>query len=237
VERLRDMKAAPGSVEAMLAEVIGSSERLERSAAGQRRLFERVLARRRGRPRSGAIALRPVVVGALLLVAGATTAATLAHGWIAREVRALGEAPSRPRQAAAPAPHRTRLAGPREPDPVGTAPPLEAPPPATASMTHPAPRPAVRARASRGEDPSRVVDAIRALRNDHDPLRAGRLLAQYLDAYPDGALAEEAVALSIEAAADRKSPSAAAFAERYLREYPGGRFRRAAEQALQQRQP
>jgi hypothetical protein len=83
------------------------------------------------------------------------------------------------------------------------------------------------------EDPSRVFDAIQALRTDRDPARASRLLAEYLARYPHGALAEEAVALSIEAAAARHSPSAATFAERYLREYPRGRFRHTAEQALE----
>ena len=78
-----------------------------------------------------------------------------------------------------------------------------------------------------------MFDAIQALRTDRDPARAGRLLAEYLARYPHGALAEEAVALSIEAAAARHSPSAAGFAERYLREYPHGRFRHTAEQALE----
>jgi hypothetical protein len=58
-----------------------------------------------------------------------------------------------------------------------------------------------------------------------------------LRTYPHGALSEEAVALSIEAAAASRSPSATTFAAQYLREYPHGRFRRTAEQAVEQRQP
>ena len=76
------------------------------------------------------------------------------------------------------------------------------------------------------------MSAIQALRQDRDPERAGRLLAAYLRTHPRGALAEEAVALSIEAADARHSPAAATFAERYLKEYPHGRFRSAAERVL-----
>ncbi len=93
---------------------------------------------------------------------------------------------------------------------------------------------ACRARAAHAsEDPSRVFDAIQALRTDRDPARASRLLSEYLTRYPHGALAEEAVALSIEAAAARHSPRAVGFAERYQRAYPRGRFRHTAEQALE----
>jgi len=78
-----------------------------------------------------------------------------------------------------------------------------------------------------------VVQAVEALRNQHDPWRAGKLLADYLASHPRGALVEEALALSIEAAAARHDdPAAASFANRYLKDYPTGRFRRTAETAL-----
>jgi hypothetical protein len=88
------------------------------------------------------------------------------------------------------------------------------------------------ARVVKSEDPALVVAAIQALRQDGEPARAARLLAVYLRTHPRGALAEEAVALSIEAADARHSPAATAFAQRYLKEYPHGRFRPAAERAL-----
>jgi outer membrane protein assembly factor BamD (BamD/ComL family) len=95
-----------------------------------------------------------------------------------------------------------------------------------------APAKHARPHAARSEDPSRIVAAIQALRTEHDPDRAATLVAEYLKVYPQGALAEEALALSIEAAAARHNPAAAsAFAEQYLKRYPNGRFRRAAEQA------
>jgi type IV secretory pathway VirB10-like protein len=83
-----------------------------------------------------------------------------------------------------------------------------------------------------GEDPSQVAEAVRALRKQGDAARAQQLLDQYLRTNPRGALAEDALALSIEAAAARKDPRAADYARRYLARYPNGRFRSVAERAL-----
>lgn len=83
-----------------------------------------------------------------------------------------------------------------------------------------------------GEDPSQVAEAVRALRKQGDAARAQALLDQYLRANPRGALAEDALALSIEAAAARKDPRAADYARRYLARYPNGRFRGVAERTL-----
>lgn len=83
-----------------------------------------------------------------------------------------------------------------------------------------------------GEDPSQVAEAVRALRKQGDAARAQALLDQYLRSNPRGALAEDALALSIEAAAARKDPRAADYARRYLVRYPNGRFRAVAERAL-----
>ena len=77
------------------------------------------------------------------------------------------------------------------------------------------------------DDPSLVIDAIRALRQEHDPIAAKKLLSEYLKVCPDGALSEEALALSIEAAA---------VAARYLEEVPNGQCRRAAELVMKRRQ-
>ena len=83
-----------------------------------------------------------------------------------------------------------------------------------------------------GEDPSQVAEAVRALRKQGDAGRAQALLDQYLRANPRGALAEDALALSIEAAAARKDPRATEYARRYLARYPNGRFHAVAERAL-----
>ena len=53
-----------------------------------------------------------------------------------------------------------------------------------------------------------------------------------MQANPQGALSEEALALSIEAAHARKDPAAKSHARRYLARYPAGRQRRLAERVL-----
>lgn len=76
-----------------------------------------------------------------------------------------------------------------------------------------------------------MLAGMRALRVDHDPARARGLLATYLQRHPNGALAEEALALTIEAAVAHHDGDAAALGARYLRRYPAGPFRALAEQA------
>ena len=82
------------------------------------------------------------------------------------------------------------------------------------------------------ENPSQVVSAIRALRNDHDPARAKILLNRYLQTHPQGALTEDALALSIEAATATNDPKTSEFARSYLAKYPNGRYRALARKAL-----
>ena len=72
---------------------------------------------------------------------------------------------------------------------------------------------------------------MRALRLDHNPVRARALLATYLERHPNGALAEEALALTIEAAVAHHDGDAAALGARYLRRYPAGPFRALALRA------
>ena len=76
---------------------------------------------------------------------------------------------------------------------------------------------------------SLVLEATRALRRDHDAARAFELCDEYLRHAPAGALAEEALALSIEATAGEHDPRARSLAARYLMLYPDGRFRDVAE--------
>jgi hypothetical protein len=253
VQRLRDTKPSPGSPEAILVEAIKASLPVEPSLYQQRRVLERVLDRQRARHGGAVGFLRPVVMVGVLLVAGATAAATFGHTWIVQGLRTLGVGAPIAELTPEPVSRQRRRATPVAELIPGDAAELEpaaetAPRPA---VTHATAKPATRAHALRpearttgatetsgtSEDPSLVVDAIRALRTDHDSRRASTLLAAYLRTYPHGALSEEAVALSIEAAAAAKSPSASTFAAQYLREYPHGRFRHAAEQALEQRQP
>jgi hypothetical protein len=77
-----------------------------------------------------------------------------------------------------------------------------------------------------------LIEAMEA-RREGSMTRAARLLAEYRDRYPNGALQEEALALSLEAAAVRGDSDAAYdFAQEYLRRFPGGRFRERVRQVL-----
>ncbi len=70
-----------------------------------------------------------------------------------------------------------------------------------------------------------MLDALVALRREHDPVRAGALLARYLSAHPRGALREEALVLAIEAADARGDRAGGAqLAQVYQDEFPAGRF-------------
>ncbi|HVY30527.1 MAG TPA: hypothetical protein VHB79_28405 [Polyangiaceae bacterium] len=168
-------------------------------------------------------ALRPMLLGAGALLIAATAAAA-GYTWLA------------PSKATLPLPPEPQVA-PATPAPrahVAQAPAAEVTPPelpaAPASVEPPSTRPQAKLRA--GEDPTPVAEAVRALRKQGDAARAQALLDQYLKSNPHGALSEDALALSIEAAAARKDPRAADYARRYLARYPNGRFRQVAERAL-----
>ena len=225
LQRLIHQETFASPEEARLRDLVQGSRPGDLSEETRQAVYGSVLERQQARGHGRAAMLRPAVAFTVLLVAaGATAAATLGQRWIAH-----GNSPTpAPPALAAPQPHDRPVA------------PAEASG-ASAAVAIPVPEPQSQRRQpnrvrARSEDPSEVVMAVEALRNQRDPGRAAKLLAQYLAAHPRGALVEEAVALSIEAAAARRDPSAAEFAKRYLRDYPNGRFRQAAETALA-RQP
>jgi hypothetical protein len=90
---------------------------------------------------------------------------------------------------------------------------------------------AARDRGREDQETQSVLAGMRALRVEHDPVRARGLLARYLERHPNGALAEEALALTIEAALAHQDDDAAALGARYLRRYPGGPFKELALRA------
>jgi hypothetical protein len=193
-------------------------------------------------PRRGPRLLRPAIVAGVLIGCGAFASAAIGpwRGWIARAYgRVVASSP-----AQAPVPVAERARGHRSvaaPSPAAPS-PMEAPlPPRTAvpapvrgpsTVTHPHHLAPLVAATPQGEqDTQAVLEGMRALRLDRDPVRARALLARYLDRRPNGALAEEALALSIEAAVAHHDPDAATLAVRYLRRYPAGAFGALAREA------
>jgi hypothetical protein len=97
-----------------------------------------------------------------------------------------------------------------------------------------APAVATRVAATSAQERTEVLDALIALRRDHDPLRAGALLDRYLVIHPRGALREEARVLAIEAADARGDrPRALKLALSYQADYPAGRFRQFARSHIE----
>jgi hypothetical protein len=99
---------------------------------------------------------------------------------------------------------------------VTSAPPRRAAPPVTAAPL---------------SDVARVHEAAKALRHDADPERALQLL-EPPGSRITGPLAEEALALRIEASAARGDGRRAKLAAAYLAQYPNGRYKELATKAL-----
>ena len=195
------------------------------------------------------LVLRPALAAAVLIGCGAFASAAIGpwRGWVGRAYERL--APSSTRVAVGPERARTHrlVAGHAETlatdsPPVAAMAPAESPspdvaPPPAAPVVHGAPvvpqrlRHAAPERDREEQETQAVVAGMRALRLDHDPVRARGLLAQYLERHPNGALAEEALALTIEAAVAHHDGDAAALGARYLRRYPAGPFRALALRA------
>jgi hypothetical protein len=69
-----------------------------------------------------------------------------------------------------------------------------------------------------------LLGALRALRRDHDAGAALKLLEAYRLRFPSGDLAEEALAVTIEASAALDDRATLGLAKEYLSRYPRGRF-------------
>jgi hypothetical protein len=70
------------------------------------------------------------------------------------------------------------------------------------------------------------------LRVDRDPKLARALANRYLEWHPRGVLADEALAISIEAAIENNDADVRALSAQYLAQFPRGSFRGLAERAL-----
>ena len=228
MEPLNRTKSASGDAEAQLIDLVSAASPTVLPDSQKRSSLEAILAPKPTRIAWGIGFGRPVVVfGVLLCLAGASAAATLGARWMSR--RAAVPAPRTPRSEPPPPPLPVR--------PAQAAAPADDAPIEPAVVELPKVAPAPRSHAARGENPAALMEAVKALRQDHDPARASTLLQDYLRRYPRGSLSEEARALAIEAARAQSSPKTAELANEYLRLYPHGRFRKAAEQAAGRSEP
>lgn len=224
-----------------LTTLVASAERYQPSPFAKRHVRSRLLRALE----AGRAGPRRVLRPALVAFSGLLVAASAAAAGYTLLAASKKAEPLAPLVAAPPPPGEARANAPVEPvepiqpiqpvdaqpvDAPGVAPPALSPPADPPTVEPPSVKRADKPRA--GEDPSRVAEAVRALRKQGDAARAQVLLDQYLKSNPRGALAEDALALSIEAAAARKDPRAGDYARRYLARYPDGRFRAVAERVL-----
>jgi hypothetical protein len=198
-------------------------------------------------PRRAPRLLRLAILAGVLIGCGAFASAAIGpwrgrQAWQAWLVRAYERVvPSPPAHGPAPVAEGARIHRPIAVQAAAIA-PAAAPAPAVITAAAPSREPAalprphhaapIAAPAVQGEqDTQAVLEGMRALRVDRDPVRARALLAGYLERHPSGALAEEALALSIEAAVAHHDPDAPALAAHYLRRYPAGPFSGLAREA------
>jgi hypothetical protein len=219
MKRLRDEDAAAGTVEREAIDLLRAARPLEVSPLARARVRER-LSRE---PARLPWLLRPVVVVAFLVIGATVAGASLGVRLFARRRPVEAPAPVVPR---APTP-----AAPPAPI-VVEEPPAAAPEPRARPARHIAKAAAPAAPPAPTDDPTLVAAALRALRREHDPARAGALVEEYLGKWPGGALTEEAMALAVEAGAARHDARAAEWARRYLRRFPNGRFRDVVSRSL-----
>jgi hypothetical protein len=192
-------------------------------------------------PRTGshrpARLLRFALAAAALLVSGVCTSAAVAQwpAWLADVIDRI--VPSAPSPTPTTPANRLRQA-PSERPPAPVLLPLPAPGPVATPPTPTSEGMASSARLKRAsrpaspEDMGPLLEAMRALRVERNPVRARVLLTAYLDRHPKGELSEEALVMLIEAAAGNGDSDAPALAARYLKLYPRGAFRGMVERML-----
>ncbi len=240
---LREQRGAEDPAIARAAELVRAGRPTAPSTAVRARVWQRLATpeRRRGSARLPRFA----VAGVLVVCALSIGAAGLAWRHRAR----IEGAPPVPASPSAPV-KRAISPSPKPSPPVVTPPPVspapsprEMTPRRTPSRSRMLPPPDVASAPSdpaiavkqiapagpEAADDALVFAAMAALRQRHDAAAARDMLTDYLRRRPDGALAEEACYLAIEAASDENERAAAA--RRYLARFPDGRYRERASRA------
>ena len=180
-----------------------------------------------------------LAVAAVAVLALAGTAAAMIRGPLGPRLARFWGAPAVDAKApvarkGATATTAAQIAAPPPPlpePPLVMAPVTLAPAPAEPSAPRRSPAPRARGTApaqpatAAARERTEVLDALVALRRDHDPVRAGDMLSRYLSSHPRGVLREEALALAIEAADARGDRATGERLSRgYVGGYPNGRF-------------
>jgi hypothetical protein len=207
ISRLRDKQSFSDPAMARLAELVRSVPPASVSFARQRRVSDALGASRR------LPSLLKRLVWLVAMSGGLAFAGTMTRQLISRPAPQVLEAPT-PTQVvvARVVPRVPRVVIPSAPKVIVPA----------------APKPEV---VDRGA--ALLSRSLVALRQAKDPELAGELVRRYLSLHPREILAEEAIAIGIEAADARHDRAeASSLAARYLLEYPTGRFTQLANAAL-----
>jgi hypothetical protein len=234
VKRLSEEFDASNVDEAYVAALLEDVHPADPSAAQMQRVWmtlERSASRPRRRRASG-----PVI--AALVLCGATVAnATLPRIWN-RLQRTTVEISPAPEAAAPKTAHRRVPSAPPplvvvpEPEPSTIASPAPAAPRPAAAAHKATPSPATVAHpADSATSGMLMVEALRERRTGN-LARARELASEYRKKYPHGALYEEALSLSFQAAAMLGEEEAEPLARLYIQRYPGGRFGAQAQRVL-----
>jgi len=247
-QRLLEMQDHADRDEAEAARLLGAMAPASPNEAAERRVYTKVCARRSPAPRL----VRAVVLVVALLVSTTIFSATLARRWLVGMFEKSPHLASATQPLAKQ--QRPAVSPSRQAELVPTLPTTTAEEGVASSVVASvdvrrdrASKPSVARRrtvaavsprslaeesppvevavAPPPEEAALVLAAVRALRREHNPIRAGALLDEYIRRFPQGVLAEEALAVGIEAAVARLDARAARLlAEQYLGRYPAGRF-------------
>jgi hypothetical protein len=244
MKRLRELEARTplmGKAQALIESVDAMPESQERMERIRRQLDQR----RPSAARLSALGLAALVAlfgasafaavriyDAVLAARSAKTSVTpraVPQGRQQRTHRVISDVPAQatttPTQLAAPANKPTSATAPSKPNArahVG----------ATRGEPHAGPEVKATLPPATASDSELVHRAVKALRRDHDPALAARLLEDHRTRNPEGPLAEEALSLQIEAASALRDARAHVLAREYLTRYPSGRYLNVAKRAL-----